>query len=829
MEQPISDIRLSELTTGEEGIIIKIQGHGAFRKRITEMGFIKGKKIKVIKNAPLQDPVEYELMGYHVTLRHAEAALIEVVTGKEMNEQSGQAFSGTIDEESLTKSVLIKSHTISVALVGNPNSGKTTLFNYATGKHERVGNYSGVTVDMKEAIVKQGDYFINITDLPGTYSISEYSPEELYVRRFIAEKAPDVVINVVDASNLERNLYLTTQLIDMNIRVVIALNMYDELESKGDKFDYMSFGKMAGIPVIPTVGSKGKGIGELFNKVIEIYEGNEPIARHTHINYGPDIEESIKILRQAILSNKEIPDLFYSRHLALKLLENEKTTKNYISGFSNTVNILNQTQKEIARLEKIYSDKSETIIADAKYGFINGALKETYRVKKTDRLQLSHSIDTILTGKYLGLPVFFFFLWLMFQLTFTLGSYPMAWLDNGVTALSNFVKNVMPAGSLRDLIVDGIFGGVGGVIVFLPNILILFFCISLMEDTGYMARAAFIMDKLMHKIGLHGKSFIPLIMGFGCNVPAIMATRTLENRKDRILTMLIIPFMSCSARLPVYVLLISAFFPQNQGIVLLSIYLVGILIAILMALFFKKIFFSKKDIPFVMELPPYRIPTIRNTVNHMWGKSAQYLKKMGTVILAASVILWALGHYPLKIKYSKDYNALTSRVLAGNSIPDTLKQKQVIQLKNEKASEHMEKSYIGQIGHFIEPAITPLGFDWKIGVSIVTGLAAKEIVVGSMGVMYQSGKSVDASSVSLKNKLKEQVYASGPRAGKKVFTPLTAISLMLFVLIYFPCAATLSAIKKEAGIKWALFAVFYTTAVAWLVSFAVFQIGSLIS
>ncbi len=827
MNQAEGDIRLSDLSTGEEGIIIKIQGHGAFRKRITEMGFVKGKKIRVIKNAPLQDPVEYELMGYRVTLRHAEAALIEVVTDKDLAGSTEPAYKGTLDEESINNSVTVKSHTISVALVGNPNSGKTTLFNYATGKHERVGNYSGVTVDMKEAQIRQQDYLINITDLPGTYSISEYSPEELYVRRFIAEKAPDVVINVVDASNLERNLFLTTQLIDMNIRVVMALNMYDELEAKGDKFDYVSFGKITGIPVMPTIASKGKGLTELFNKVIEIYEGREPVARHTHINYGPEIEGSIKALRQELLNNEEIPDLFYSRHLALKLLENEKTTRNYISGFNNTINILNLAQKEVARLEKIYNEKSETIIADAKYGFINGALKETFKAKKTDRHQISHSIDTILTGKYLGLPIFFFFLWLMFQLTFTLGSYPMSWIDDGVGALSSFIKNIMPPGSLRDLIVDGIFGGVGGVIVFLPNILILFFCISLMEDTGYMARAAFIMDKLMHKIGLHGKSFIPLIMGFGCNVPAIMATRTLENKKDRILTMLIIPFMSCSARLPVYVLLISAFFPGNQGIVLLSIYTVGIVVAILMAILFKKVFFSKKDIPFVMELPPYRVPTIRNTATHMWDKSVQYLKKMGTVILAASVIIWALGHYPTRVSYSKDYEALASAIKTNVTAPDSVKQKQLLMIENEKQSEHLEKSYIGQIGKFIEPAISPLGFDWKIGVSIVTGLAAKEIVVGSMGVMYQSGNSIDASSVSLKNKLKDQVYMSGPRTGKKVFTPLVAFTLMLFVLIYFPCAATLSAIKKEAGTAWALFAVFYTTAVAWAISFTVFQIGSM--
>lgn len=785
------DIHLSELLTGEEAYIIKIHGHGAFRRRITEMGFIRGKMIKVIKNAPLLDPVEYEIMGYRVTLRRAEAALIEVVKEERSSEAAGHAFSGTVNEESINKRVSEKSRSVSVALVGNPNSGKTTLFNFATGKHERVGNYSGVTVDMKEAQINHQGYTINITDLPGTYSISEYSPEELYVRKHIAENAPDVVINIVDASNLERNLFLTTQLIDMNLRVVMALNMFDELENKGDRFDFLSFGKLIGIPVVPTTASKGKGINELLSKVIEIYEDREPVARHTHINYGADIEASMKILRTEILGNKEIPDLFYSRHTAIKLLENEKTTRDYLSQFNGTDRLLEIARKEILKLEKAYGEKSETVITDAKYGFINGALKETYSQKKIDRIQYSHSIDTLLTHKYMGFPFFFIFLWLTFQLTFTLGSYPMEWIDGGITALADTIRENMPEGSLRDLIVDGIIGGVGGVIVFLPNILILFFCISLMEDTGYMARAAFIMDRLMHKIGLHGKSFIPLIMGFGCNVPAIMATRTLENRKDRILTMLILPFMSCSARLPVYVLLISAFFPDHKGSVLFSIYLIGILIAIVMALLFKKVFFAKKDVPFVMELPPYRMPTVRNTANHMWGKSVQYIRKMGTVILAASVIIWALGHYP--------------------------------------KSEKIENSYIGRAGQFIEPAIAPLGFDWKIGVSIITGLAAKEIVVGSMGVLYQSEADHSGSSLTLKDKIKEQVYTSGPRMGQKIFTPLSSYSLMLFILIYFPCVASLTAIKREAGLKWALFAAFYTTSAAWIISFSFYQIGSLLT
>ncbi len=783
-------LHLADLITGEEAFLVKVLGHGAFRKRITEMGFIKGKRIKVIKNAPLLDPIEYELLGYRITLRREEAALIEVVKTKELSADSGAVFNGTLSEDYIRHTVTERSHNISVALVGNPNSGKTTLFNYATGKRERVGNYSGVTVDLKEAQIEYQGYKITFTDLPGTYSISEYSPEELYVRQYIAQSAPDIVINVVDASNLERNLFLTTQLIDMNIRVVMALNMYDELEARGDSFDYDTFGKLTGIPVIPTTASKGKGIKELLSKVIGTYENREPTARHTHINYGPDIEASIIQLRTEILANKEIPDLFYSRHIAIKLLEDEKTTIKYIASVVGTGKLLEMAKDETQKLEKLYGEKTETIIADAKYGFINGALRETYAQNEGDRIQKSHSIDTVLTHKYLGFPFFFAFLWLTFQLTFTLGSYPTELIDNGVSALGQVIKNSMAEGSLRSLIVDGIIGGVGGVVVFLPNILILFFCISLMEDTGYMARAAFIMDRLMHKIGLHGKSFIPLIMGFGCNVPAIMATRTLENRKDRLVTMLILPFMSCSARLPVYVLLISAFFPNHRGGVLFSIYLIGILLAILMALLFKRVIFRGRDVPFVMELPPYRMPTLRSSTRHMWSKSVQYIRKMGTVILAASVIIWALGHYP--------------------------------------KSDNIENSYIGRAGHFIEPAIAPLGFDWKIGVSIVTGLAAKEIIVGTMGVLYQSESDHSGSNLTMKDRLTEQYYTSGPRAGEKVFTPLSSYSLMLFILIYFPCVATLAAIKKEAGMRWAIFTSVYTTAVAWLVAFIVYQTGSLL-
>ncbi len=818
---------LSEIPSGEEAIITKVLGHGAFRKRITEMGFVKGKKVAVIKNAPLQDPVEYEIMGYKVSLRRSEAEMVEVVSVEEAKNLSGIEFNGVIDEETLKKSAIQKGKVINVALVGNPNCGKTTLFNYASGAHERVGNYSGVTVDAKEATMKKEGYTFRIVDLPGTYSITEYSPEELYVRKHITEKHPDIVINVVDASNLERNLFLTTQLIDMNIKVVIALNMYDELEDKGAKFNYTALGEMIGIPFIPTVASKGKGIDELFAKLIEVYEEQDPTVRHIHVNYGLSIEKAINDIQHEIWKNPAIRVQLSSRFVAIKLLETDKTMLEWLRKFDNYENIKVVAEKAIATLEKEYGERSETIITDAKYGFIDGALKETYRQAKADKRKTKRELDDILTHRFWGFPIFFFFMWLMFQATFTLGSYPMDWIDAGVGALSEWLQSIMPAGPVRDLVIDGIIGGCGGVIVFLPNILILFFFISLMEDTGYMARASFIMDKLMHKIGLHGKSFIPLVMGFGCNVPAIMATRTLDNRKDRILTMIITPFMSCSARLPVYVLLISAIFPENQGLVLFSIYIIGIFLAIVTALIMKKIAFAKKEVPFVMELPPYRIPTLRNTTIHMWHKGQQYLRKMGTVILFASILIWALGYFPRNVEYSQDYDAQIAAVEANTQLSNDTKAEQIQFYEVEKESERQEQSYIGRMGHAIEPIISPLGYDWKMGVSIITGLAAKEIVVSTMGILYQADMKADENSQTLQTKIKEQKHRTGVLNGQEVFTPLVSFGFMIFILIYFPCVAVIAAIKKEANWGWALFTMVYTTGIAWIMAFLVYQIGSL--
>lgn len=816
---------LVDLPNNQTATISKVKGYGAFRKRITEMGFVQGTQVKAIRKAPLQDPIEYELMGYRVSLRKSEAALIEIETENYSPEK--QNFEGILESDECKQQTKNNGRTIEVALVGNPNCGKTTLFNRATGKHERVGNYGGVTVDIKTAHFNRHNYRIDLTDLPGTYSISEYSPEELFVRKHIAEAHPDVVINVIDASNLERNLFLTTQLIDMNIRVVIALNMYDELEARGDTFDYQLFSKMIGIPVVPTVALKGKGIDDLLDTVIDVYEENRPNMRHIHINYGEDINNSILRIKAKVKKHSAINDALHSQYVAIKLLENDKTFTAQIAAFSNSEAIINIAKEEINRLERKYNSKTETIITDAKYAFIRGALKETCQLNSVTHEAKGYKADRVLTHKWLGIPVFLLFMWAMFQSTFSLGAYPMEWIETGVATLGDFILNNMGEGMLRDLLVDGIIGGVGGVIVFLPNILILFFCISLMEDSGYMARAAFIMDKVMHKIGLHGKSFIPMLMGFGCGVPAIMATRTLENRKDRILTMLIVPFMSCGARLPVYILLISAFFPHNQGLILLSIYAIGILLAAITAIVLNKVFFKKAEAPFVMELPPYRLPTLRNVGIHTWNKSVQYLTKMGTIILVASILIWALGYFPQNMEYSTDYEQQMEQVAQNADLSDEVKDEHISNLEIAQESERMENSYIGRLGYFIEPVIEPLGYDWKIGVSILTGVAAKEIVVSTMGVLYQSDLEADESSVNLQNKLQEQRFTSGEKIGEKVFSPLIAYSFMLFVLIYFPCIAALVAIRREAGMKWAVFTAFYTTALAWIIAFGVYKIGGL--
>lgn len=821
-------MRLSELKTGEKGVIVKVLGHGGFRKRIVEMGFIKGKTVEVLLNAPLKDPIKYKVMGYEISLRRQEAEMIEIISEQEAKEQAvqpdfhrGLAEDMHLNEEDLKRLALGKRRTINVALVGNPNCGKTSLFNIASGSHEHVGNYSGVTVDAKEGYFDFQGYHFRIVDLPGTYSLSAYSPEEIYVRRHIINETPDVIVNVVDASNLERNLYLTTQLIDMNVRMVIALNMYDELQASGNTLDYIMLGQLFGVPMIPTVSRSGKGIEELFHVIINIYEGGDFLDRkgkvrtevlndlrnwheeyvpdhgfgshkeegehprgfyrHIHINHGPELERSIDEVKRVISVNEDIRHKYSTRFLAIKLLENDSDLEQIVQGLPNGKEILEVRNREAQRLRDVINEESEQAITDAKYGFIAGALRETYVDNHKDASRTTHIIDSIVTHRVWGYPIFFLFLYLMFEGTFVLGDYPMQGIEWLVDTLGSLIRNNMSEGPLKDLLVDGIIGGVGGVIVFLPNILLLYFFISLMEDSGYMARAAFIMDKIMHKMGLHGKSFIPLIMGFGCNVPAIMASRTIENRKSRLVTMLINPLMSCSARLPIYLLLVGAFFPNNASLMLLLIYAIGILLAVVMARLFCRFLVKGDDTPFVMELPPYRMPTAKTIFRHTWEKGAQYLRKMGGIIMVASIVIWALGYYPNHDAY-------------------------------ESVTEQQENSYIGRIGKAMEPAIEPLGFDWKLGIGILSGVGAKELVVSTLGVLYVDNAEADAVSL-----------------GERIpITPLVAFAYMVFVLIYFPCIATLAAIKNESGSwKWALFAAFYTTALAWLMSFAIYQIGGL--
>ncbi len=804
-------MRLSELKTGEKGIIVKVLGHGGFRKRIIEMGFIRGKIVTVMLNAPLQDPVKYRIMGYEVSLRHSEAEMIEIVStdeAKKIEEEERQKLGLTSVSENVSnsdgdvllhKAALEKSHTINVALVGNPNCGKTSLFNFVSGAHERVGNYSGVTVDAKEGQAEYKGYIFNIVDLPGTYSLSAYSPEELYVRKQITESTPDVIINVIDASNLERNLYLTTQLVDMNLKIVGALNMFDEFEARGDKLDNDKLGELFGIPFVPTVFRSGRGINELFDMVINVYEGiKDPLKnniRHIHLNHGKYIERAIDEVKAEIQKNEQIRHKYSTRFLAIKLLEKDQKIENVAKQLPNKDDIFKVRDKAIDYILKETKEDSETAIMNAKYGIIHGALQEagSEEGKKTDTYQMTHVLDAIITNRYFGFPLFFIFLYIMFEVTFTLGQYPMDWIEAGVEAISNIMSSLLPVGPLRDMIVDGAIAGVGAVIVFLPQILILYTFISFMEDSGYMARAAFIMDKVMHKMGLHGKSFIPLIMGFGCNVPAVMATRTIENRRSRLITILVLPFMSCSARLPIYIMIIGTFFAvKYQSLIMITLYVTGIILAVIMSRIFSKWLIKGDDTPFVMELPPYRFPTLKAITRHTWEKGKQYLKKMGGIILVASLIVWALGYFP------HDNN-----------------------LDRQTQQEH---SYIGQIGKVVEPIFRPQGFDWKLDVSLMAGIGAKEIVASTMGVLYADDESVADDNEADSEKY-NKLYVKMTNDG---ITPLIAFSYLLFVLIYFPCIATIAAIKGETGSwKWAMFAALYTTLLAWIVSAVFYQIGSL--
>lgn len=835
-------MRLSELHTGETAYILKVNGNGAFRKRLQEMGFVRGQEVKAILNAPLKDPIKYEIMDYEVSLRRSEAVMIEITMLREEVEQkkkewqsdaeidTDQDFTSRTDESS--KSIVQENRhdkvpkIIKVALVGNPNSGKTSIFNLASGAHEHVGNYSGVTVDAKEGTLRHQGYTFTLVDLPGTYSLAGYTPEELYVRRYIVEEQPDIIINVVAASAIERSLYLTTELIDMEVPMVIALNMYDELEQSGRKFDYQSLATMIGTPIIPTVGKKGLGIPQLLNEVIRFFASNrQQNGSRPRIPYGRVLERAIEIMEREFQHIDITPFRLPLRYICIKLLEGDSEIERIIRQLPNHQNIFARRDKERAYIERLLHEDAESAFTNARYGFIAGGLEETLSERRYFS-ETTRKIDAIVTNKYLGFPLFFLFMWIMFEATFKLGEYPMQGIEWLVEITGNFVRTNMADGPLKDLIVDGIIGGVGGVIVFLPNIVILYLFIAFMEDSGYMSRASFIMDKVMHKMGLHGKSFIPLIMGFGCNVPAIMSTRTIESRSSRMITMLIVPFMSCSARLPVYLVFVGIFFNKYASLVLLGLYVTGILLAVLSARLFRKTLFTEEDTPFVMELPPYRMPTFKSIIIHMWDRSNQYLKKMGGPILLASIVIWFLGYFPRNMQREAAFDLqieTVKRSFTQNRIDEQAKNTMIADIEHIRMTQHQENSLIGQIGKFIEPVMRPLGFDWKISVSLLSGMAAKEIVVSTLGVLYAGN---DDNQTSLQERLKAETYPDG----SPVFTPLVVIGFLLFVLIYFPCIATIAAIKEESGSwKWAAFSIFYSTGLAWMVALLVHQIGLLVA
>lgn len=807
-------MKLSELKNGEKGVIVRVTGHGGFRKRIMEMGFVRGVEVRSVQDSPMHDPVKYSIMGYDVSLRRSEAEMIEVLPHGEANRPL-EGVGGTvcssacegcaIGDCSLRGRKALKKNEINVALVGNPNSGKTSLFNILSGSSEHVGNYSGVTVDAKLGKLTYRGYRINITDLPGTYSLSAYTPEEVYVRRHLYEAMPDVILNTVVASNLERNLYLTTELIDLNQRTVVALNMYDELQQSGSSLDYDSLGRMIGIPMVPTVAKSGYGIEPLLDTIIELFEGRNDSSRHVHINYGAAMEEAIRRLSEEMRPSADLPRQFPVRYWALKLIEGDREVHKQLSGCGDYPRWKTLAARLSQRVATEVGSDIESLLGDYKYGFIDGALEETLKEGSHDVNRRSRRIDRLVANKWLGFPLFILIMWAMFWATFTLGGYPQEWIEAAFGWLGGTLWNLLPEGALRDLVVNGIVSGVGSVAVFLPNILILYLFISLMEDSGYMARAAFIMDKLMHRMGLHGKSFIPLLMGFGCNVPAIMATRTIESRSSRLITILVTPFMSCSARLPVYLLLAGTFFPRHAATVLIGLYLLGILVAFITAHLLRKTKFKKDETPFVMELPPYRMPTLRATVKHMWEKCSEYLRKIGTTILLATIVIWALSYYPRPKEEVVVENAVAqTEVVAseeGEMSPTTPEQ-----------VSHTE-SYIGHIGRFIEPVMRPLGLDWRAGVALLTSIPAKELVVSTMAVLYGGD---DISSLS-----KNIVTHSG-------LTPRSAMAFMIFILLFFPCIGTLATIRSETGSnRWMWFTALYNTSVAWLIAWLAYLIGGL--
>jgi ferrous iron transport protein B len=722
--------------------------------------------------------------------------------------------------------------TITVALAGNPNSGKSTIFNNLTGTRQKTGNWPGVTVEKKEGRLIADGYELTIVDLPGTYSLTAYSIEEIVARNFILDEKPDVVVDIIDASNLERNLYLATQLRELDTKVIYVLNMADVARQRGVKIHGDKLSELLDVPVVFTVGNKNEGTDQLLKAIISMAETDVELPRTRRVYYGKDIEKAITEFAEFIEDKIGGKPPHNVRWIAVKLLEKDKIVQERVLQAASPEGeaILCEAEEKRARLREFFDEEPEIVMTDHRYGFIAGIIKEVLKTVSGRRVDVSRQIDQVLTNRVLGLPIFVFFIWAMFQFTFSLGTYPMDWIDAGVGWLGGAIAGLLPEGLLQDLIVNGMIAGVGSVIIFLPNILILFFCIALFEDTGYMARAAFLMDKVMHLIGLHGKSFIPLLMGFGCNAPAIMATRTLESEKDRILTILINPLMSCSARLPVYILLAGTFFGAKAGNAIFSIYALGIVLAILVGRLFRSTVLRGEVAPFVMELPPYRVPMLKGLLIHMWERSKIFLKKMGGIILIGSVVVWFLSAFPQDVQFSKDYGAEIAAIhttypapvapFEGDGVEELTKErdKAVSALQAQMAKERVEESYMGHLGKALAPVFAPIGMDWRGSVAVISGFVAKEIVVSTMGVLYAAGADGTERNEALKGALK-----------KSGMTALAAYAMMVFVLIYVPCLATVAVIRRETNSwKWTFFSIGYSTVLAWLVAFLIYQGGRII-
>ncbi len=704
-----------------------------------------------------------------------------------------------------------------IALAGNPNSGKTSVFNNITGAMQKVGNWGGVTVEIKEGTKDVDGEKVTFIDLPGTYSLSAFSEEERVAREYLVDQKPDVVIDVVDATNLDRHLYLATQLMELGIKPVIALNMWDEVKRRGIGIEIARLRELLGLRIVTTTARTGKGMDDLLKEAVDQARSPEEDTPPLHLPLPREVSSVIDRLEKVI--DGDLSKRYPIRWTAVKLLERDAEIEELVRREPGGATALVERDRGEAEIESVLGEDPATIISEARYGYIAGLLREIVSHSRRNAVEVSDRIDSVLTHRFWAFPIFLAFMWLLFQATFKIGGYPMEWIEAGIGWLMGAVQGALPPSVFRDLIVDGVIAGVGGVIVFLPNILILFFGISIMEDTGYMARAAFIMDRLMHRIGLHGKSFIPMLMGLGCSVPAIMAARTLESRSDRVKTILLTPLVSCSARLPVFVLFAGALFPKNAGnVVFLYQLVLGFAAFVGMALIFKvTLFKGAVDMPFVMELPPYRVPTGKSVLIHMWQKARHYLKKMGGVVLVFSVILWWAGEFPKSPEIEARYEKTIENVKQSGDIGAAEKEERVAAIETERDAELMQQTYIGRVGRVLEPLVRPFGTDWRGAVSLVTGFVAKEVVVGSMGVLYAVGGEVDEEDSALREELREN------------FTRLSAAAFMLFVLLYTPCVVALVTLIRELkNWRWSVFSVAYQVVLAWTTATIVYQVGKLI-